>query len=349
MHQQLEKERSISSVYYILQGKQSIQTIQDTHLFGLDDYFGVFKRLNKQQYMKNIQQLESHGYLQKQEMDNHFKVTEKGKRWLMKTKGLLKKYPMNGQRYHQSNQLFYSRLLLLVQVWTNAQHHNYSYIPMIEDKATENWVKQMYHHSKTKINYCLKTLFDELSSIFVHIEEDAVNVWVEQLTGYQWIGRTTYQLAQEYHKSTEDIHLVTTSVNHSILHQIEVAPLVYPLLTSIASVPNLDDQLTESSRKTATLFNKGYTLEEIAIKRKLKINTICDHVVEIALHHPDFPLESYVPVDIQAEIYSAVQQLGSFKLKLIKEKVSGDISYFDIRLVLACIQKERKKIDGEDN
>lgn len=47
----MQKERSISAVYYLLQGKQSIQTIQDAQLFGLTEYFGVYKNLTKRRFL----------------------------------------------------------------------------------------------------------------------------------------------------------------------------------------------------------------------------------------------------------------------------------------------------------
>lgn len=83
----------------------------------------------------------------------------------------------------------------------------------------------------------------------------------------------------------------------------------------------------------------GHSLVEIAQKRRLQINTIYDHVVEIALKEHSFNISKYAPEEVQQEIIEVMKQLHSYKLKDIKQAVRDDISYFQIRLVIARLDE----------
>ena len=73
------------------------------------------------------------------------------------------------------------------------------------------------------------------------------------------------------------------------------------------------------------------------------MNTIYDHIVEIALHDDNFPIEPFVSREKQDEIFKAAEKLKTRKLKLIKEAVGEDIDYFQIRLALT----KRHRSNGE--
>src|SRR5699024_5488346 len=163
--------------------------------------------------------------------------------------------------------------------------------------------------------------------------ELGLEIWVSQLTSHNYIGQTMYQLAQEYSLSVKDIQLMTISVTHHILRELSRDSTAYPLLSSIARFESENDTLTKSARITNKLLKQHYTLEQIAIVRKLKMNTIYDHIVEISLHDPTFSLDMFIDPSVQEVIYDAIQDVNTFKLKTIKENLNGDISYFEIRLV----------------
>jgi uncharacterized protein YpbB len=82
------------------------------------------------------------------------------------------------------------------------------------------------------------------------------------------------------------------------------------------------------------LLNQGFTAEEIASFRNLKISTIEDHLVEFALNVKDFSINSYVDEDIQLKILEISRQESTRQLKVIRNTLKT-ASYFQIRLVLA--------------
>src|SRR5699024_1045731 len=101
-------------------------------------------------------------------------------------------------------------------------------------------------------------------------------------------------------------------------------------------------KISASANHTYQLLRKGYPIEKIAQMRQLKENTICDHIVEISLHVSSFSITKYVNQDVQDQIIRAIELTKSYKLKDIKGKLSEDISYFQIRLVLTKINMHKK-------
>ena len=92
--------------------------------------------------------------------------------------------------------------------------------------------------------------------------------------------------------------------------------------------------LSSSSWETYKFLKNGKSIEEIAQLRKLKKNTIEDHIVEISLIDSTFSIDHFVVPEVQKQIVEVVQQLHTKRLKTIKEHLHN-VDYFAIRLVLS--------------
>lgn len=335
----LQNDRSVNAVYYLLQGKQSIQTIQDAHLYDLSQYYRIYKRLSKEKYLQSIYNLKKDGFLYNDHDNNRMYITNKGIKWLKTHEDIALTWYGNGMLYHQIDDMFYKRLLLLIQVWTNAKKLERSYIPIVEEPEIRLWIKQFFQTTKSKIPEYLQTLYDELSNIFMKVMNPMyVEIFVLQLTSYKQIGLADVQLAKKYKLSIEDIELITINMTHHILETINKYPSKFQVLRQITKGITQTSQLTQSASKTKYFIEKGFTLEQVAHRRKLKINTIYDHIVEIAIAEQDFLWQNYVTKDVIDEIICALREVDSYSLKEIKRHVSESISYFQIRLVLAKYQ-----------
>lgn len=339
LQQRTGSERSISAVYYLLKGNPSIQTIQDTYLFQLEAYFGIYRTLHKNRFMATVRQLESEGMLEETATENHYKLTNKASKWLQANEAAGQLPYLNGMKWKQTADVFYKRLLLITQVWTNAQKRYTAYIPIVEDREVEQWVKNLYRSTKHRVDSSLAQLYKELFTLLDLLPERQAAVWVYQLTGYQSIGMTFLQLADTYKVEEEDIYLITMHVNHFLLKKIEERPENFPLLVHIARVNQVEKKLTASASKTKEMLQKQASLEGIAQARQLKMNTIYDHIVEISLQDPSFSLAPYVEKKAQQKIMRAIQKANSFRLRKIKEQTDDTITYFQIRLVLTRIKE----------
>ena len=160
-------------------------------------------------------------------------------------------------------------------------------------------------------------------------------MFVGQLTSFNDIGKTIDQLAYDYNIPREEVYLLTVNALHYCLDQIlkdsEQFPLLFLLLPDIKEM----NTVTQSARITKQYLDQGLSLKDIAAKRTLKVNTIYDHIVELAMADAAFPVKHFVSEEMEERIVSAANRLQTYKLKDIKDAVGDDVSYFQLRLVIA--------------
>ncbi|SFA73294.1 Uncharacterized protein YpbB [Lentibacillus halodurans] len=330
-----EEERSISAIYHLLKGKRSIQTVQDSHTYQLNHFYGIYPSLHKQDFDEQIHELIQRNLIVLNN-DNAASPTEMGDNWIRKQEGNVSAQHFNGMAYYKKAAVFWERLLLLIQTMTNSKKNHFHFIPVIDKPPITDWVKGQYHQWRNHQTVFLNQLYKELYEILQHFSEMEARIFVDSLTGYKHFGMSSFQLADHYGLKQIDIPLVKTAITHHMLSLINQHPKTYPLFARFLTALPQEARITNSASKTKEFLDMQYTAEEIAVKRHLKLNTIYDHLIEIALYDESFPLEHYVNPDDHAEILAAINNTSSYKLKDIKQEISETISYFQIRLVLAA-------------
>ncbi|WP_330949583.1 helix-turn-helix domain-containing protein [Virgibacillus sp. MG-45] len=326
---QIKDRRSINSIFYLLKGKKSIQTIHDAEIFQLERFFGIHKTLHIDTFEAVIQQMRSDGLIMKGAIkDSFLSVTE-----IEKVPTDFRAY-FNGLKFESIAPTFMNRLLLLIQTYTNSQMKNKSFIPIIDIPDIIAWVKYFYRQNKNREADILPEMYHELHCLLQYVDDMEASLFVDRLTGYQHYGMSTGQLKEKYKISKDDVILLHTAVVHKMISLIHQEKKDYPLLQGLVDYEEYTSILTASAQKTFRFFKMGLTVEEISRKRGLKKNTIYDHMVEIALHEQEFPFHQFVDEQAQPLILQAIKTNPSHRLRDIRSTVGDSISYFQIRLML---------------
>jgi uncharacterized protein YpbB len=326
-------ERTIYSIFHLLQGKRSSQTIQDAHLYKITPYFYTYPTVTRTGLEKMIDRLKQRGLVE-EIAETRVVLTEKGERSLEQQSAEYKLPDyLNGWKYHQVTDTFWERLTLLIQVSSNLINHERSFIPVRNKRETLLWVKQ-YIKQQNEDRYKLaERLYGELISALDN-EMTRPELVVLRLTGFKKIGLTTMQASEKTGMEPAHYHFEFLNCLHALFDRVLGNEHTYPLLSGLIKKAERSVPLTISTDKTYRLMQKGYTLEEVAAVRNLKQSTIEDHVVEIALSINEFNIDDYLDQEKRERILQAAQQNGAKKLKKIKEQVA-EATYFEIRLVLA--------------
>ncbi|MGG1675103.1 helix-turn-helix domain-containing protein [Neobacillus sp. NRS-1170] len=326
----LNRERTIYSIYHLLNGKKSSQTIQDAHLFSLKHLFGIYDTLTRESFENII-----HNMVEKKWIHNcgeqRFILTPDGEVNLNDNK--MPSF-LNGWDYHPFTMNFWERLSLLVQVASNFVYHETQYIPIQKNKDVHFWLKTIIKEVQVPRQKMGSMLYSELVDSFKEANNTDPSVLIFRLTGYQQIGLTSEQTAMRLNMDIHDYNIEFINIIHYLLQKINREPKHFPLLSLLMRDLKQNNELTISSRKTWNLLTQGYSPEIIADIRHLKLSTIEDHFVEFALHINDFSIDDYVEKNLQDTILEISRQTKSRQLKLIRDKVKM-ASYFQIRLVLA--------------
>jgi uncharacterized protein YpbB len=327
-------ERTIYGVFHLLKGKRSAQTIQDGAFFGLLAYFGLFPTLNRGELEKDVEKLVLSGLAQWLPPDRVW-ITDEGKERIHKYhQEHLFLRDLEGWRYNSYTEEVWLRFNLFVQVLTNMVENNRKFYPITHQMSVQNWVK---HHlpSESDRERVLKSIYYELVSFLSNCSEKQAIIFVHQLTGKTQIGLTRQQLSEQLSLCEEEVTLCHIATLHKLFNEIETNEKMYKHLQVFIKDLNHSVVLTESARRTFVLVGKGFTIDVICAKRQLKRSTVEDHLVEIAIQHPDFSIRPYVSAETETSIIHWSKTLQTSRLRELKEKLNNEVSYFMIRLVLA--------------
>ncbi|WP_062198328.1 YpbB family protein [Massilibacterium senegalense] len=329
---QMNGERTPSGVYHLLTGKRSQQSIQDAKWYHLTPFYAAYMTYSKEDFKKDMRFLLEKGYVYCTEQ-NLF-VTDDGKK---QVPFFMEKIPkeLDGFTYGYVAIHFWRRLILYIQSLTNVVFHSGGFIPVITHYPTKLWVKQHFPKTKQERQFMCHQLYKELTNILIPLTDRQKELIVFQCTSDRVAGVTVPQLAKQYQEDETYVAIQFHAGLHQIIKEVIKQSEDYPVLYMCMKDVIKPYALTHTANETWNFVQRGYTVEEIASIRRLKISTIEDHLVEIALNIPTFSIDPYVSSTIIEEVKQKTKQQASRKLKVLKQSLSEDVSYFQIRLVLA--------------
>ena len=326
-----QQERTISAAYHLLKGKRSGQTIQDVGLFKLYPFFGILPKLPRPKFDEQIDLLFAKNTIVIEE-NGYYEMTEIGRELAAQPLAI----QFDGWHYRGNEHVFFGRLSLIVQSLSHQANHVKAFIPIERNEQTQQWVRQFLVQQRYQQQVLQPLLYEEMANSLqkLQVEEKVKDLIMYRLSGYNEPGFTWQQLAFGFHMQEMDVQLLYISGLHAWLHEIHREPSRYPLLSKIAHDIRVEALLTSSANETAKLYKNGRSIDEISHIRRLKMSTIEDHIVEIAMNDAQFSIDPFVSTEDQAKILTAVEDYDTKRLKTLKELLPH-VSYFQLRLTLA--------------
>ncbi|WP_409251215.1 helix-turn-helix domain-containing protein [Bacillus sp. SCS-153A] len=328
-------ERTIYSIYHLLKGKRSSQTIQDAHLYSLTSLFYSFPIIDRKDFEKLASRLNESNLISESEPERYI-LTKEGHHQL-EVFFREKPFPasLNGWLYGSSVEQLWKRLSLLVQVLSQYIRAQQKYYPVQRDRDVQRWIKRFLQEPPVPLKDLNHLLYSEMVSLAKQETfPDDAGLLICRLTGGEYIGLTRGQAAEKYGMGEDEYWFRFLNVLHYIMQKALEQKTLYPILYSLILdlVPEIS--LTQSSEETYKLLKRGFGIKRIAQIRRLKESTIEDHVVEIALNDSRFSIEGFIPEEEIKQVIQKAKEVNKRKLKPIKEALP-QLSYFQIRLTLA--------------
>jgi uncharacterized protein YpbB len=333
--EKFSNERTVHSVYHLLKGKKTSQTIQDAKLFNAEKFFATMKHMTRQQFDQIIKRI-----MQQQlitiTQNNNYTITMQGQKVINDFRKNTKiPSHLNGLLYSSISKTFWERFSLFVQVLSHATAGKQKYSPIIINERAAWWVKKNIPHASKRIDIA-NALYEECLLLLEQLPESEASIFTMRLSRVNRIGYTNEQVATKLGMDLQEVHFIFQSACHFIVGQVLNNKEGFPVLSKFFDGERNEITMTKTAQDTLKLLQFGKSLTDIMKIRQLKRSTIEDHIVEIASNEKHFGLEPYVTQSEQSEIHSAINKANSKKLKEIKEYTTNDqITYFKIRLVLA--------------
>lgn len=325
---QMNGQRTLNAGLHLLRGKKSGQTLTDVEYFNVKPFFGILPKLEDETYVNAADALIDAGLIIQD--DKFIRLTEKGQQRVEE----LPPFHFRGWDYRGREMIFFSRVALLVQTLSYMREGDSSFNPIQRDRDTQLFVKQLLVRRPITNPSFAKQFGEELKRALIESGMHDVQkyIFVCRLSGKNDTAKTWDQLAVELDDAPDAIRLQFIESLHRLLATVE-EQVKYPFLHKIAFDIKVHSYLTESAMQTKRLFDQGYSMASIASIRKLKMSTIEDHIIEMAMNDKHFPVTHFVSEKQIQAVVSKSAELGTKRLKLLKNEFET-ISYFELRLIL---------------
>ncbi|MCR6110618.1 helix-turn-helix domain-containing protein [Bacillus sp. A301a_S52] len=337
-------EKSLNGVIHLLKGKRSAQTIQDIMLFNLQSYAAMLKQWGFSELDNNVTELKVKGWIS--DTDKVALLTEEGIK-KMKHASLQYEIPpqFNGLKYEWDNtaEHVWQSIALLVQSISYLKMNHSMFIPISYHHSAQTTVRKIVLNHGNVLSMG-NQVYNELTDMLQKLPDEKATLFVDRLTSSDRIGKTYEQLASRFHHDALYTFIQFRGIIHTFISQIEEAS-TYPMLSQLIPENRTSLNLTHTAEITRKLLMNGYTRDEIAKRRDLKKSTIEDHIIEIAIHDEHFDYQPYITNDQLTLIENTARKLQTNRLKVIKDHLNGDVSYFQIRLGLS---RKRRDLHASD-
>lgn len=318
--------RRYQAIYYTLVGKRTTSNLYAGLAYGLLKWLQIYPNLELAQFQAELTQLQEKGWLMVE--DRQAWLTPAGadqKATLMTTLEWPTHYygPEMGHL-----QQFQSRLFLAIQIMSEYSHHNTHYFPIetsMRDRVqVVSWFKQHKQDSEMVTQFK-----QELQLILTQLTPVQADLLANRLVGHQIIGQSQQQLAQ---KLTITPLIVTIRLLDAQAHFFAILSqhtIDYPLLAGLLSP--LDAILSLSTAQTWMLLQQGQSIETISQKRRVKLGTIREHILETAILQPQFPFERFISPDLETALAALMTEMPDLTFNAAHEQLPT-LDFFSYRL-----------------
>lgn len=333
---QMNGQRTLNAGLHLLRGKKSGQTLTDVEYFNVKPFFGILPKLEEAAYTTAADELLQSGLIAQEE--KFIKLTKEGKRRV----NALPEFHFNGWDYRGREMIFFARISLLVQTLSYVRYGEKSFTPIQRDREIQLFIKQLLVQQPITDPAFSKQIGDELKSALLKSGMNDVQKYIFacRLSGRTESAKTWDQLAVEIEGTEYDLRLLFIEALHRLLPILEDSD-AFPFLNKLTYDIKVNSYLTDSALHTKRLFDKGLTMENIAVIRKLKMSTIEDHIIEMAMNDVRFPVSRFVSEEKIREVVSKSEEMGTKRLKLLKNEFEA-LSYFELRLILTTYKEVDK-------
>ncbi|UTR14599.1 helix-turn-helix domain-containing protein [Salipaludibacillus sp. LMS25] len=337
-------ERSLNGIIHLLRGKRSAQTIQDIMLFDLQPYAAMLKHWKQYDVNSNVTELKVKGLIRNTEKVAC--LTGVGLKKL-KDATVLYEIPLqfNGLKYEWDNtaEHVWQSIALLVQSISYLKLNQSQFIPISYHHSAQATVRNIVlkHGNVSRMG---EQVYNELTNMLQTLPDEKAALFVKRLTSSDSVGKTYDQLASHFHNDALYTFILFREVIHIVIRHIKQTSK-YPILSQVVPEKRMPLNLTYTAEITRKLLMNGYTRDEIANRRTLKKSTIEDHIIEIAIHDENFNYQPYITTEQLLLIEKTAKKLQTNKLKIIKDHLNENVSYFQIRLALS---RKRRDLHAND-
>lgn len=230
------------------------------------------------------------------------------------------------------------RLALAVQVVSQYAHRTNRYYPVNTDLITRQAVRQWF--TQVKHQQPGKQLLTALTTSLATTSPLTAAVTVAGFSGFHQPGLTWQQLADQTGRTPWEMYCTHLEGVVAIAQAARQADSpFFSLLQPVWAIP-----VTRSAQQTLQEVQQGRSLEQVAIRRHIKLSTVKEHLLEAAIMLPanQFPYERLLNQTEKDRLLAALPAaIDEWEFTALPPELLRQTDFFIFRL-LAIEQGKRK-------
>lgn len=291
--------RRVRVIENTLKNRRTVSTLFWAKQYGLLRWTGADRALSRQQFEHSIKEL----------VDAHLIQLASDGRALLTTAGVLRQEELLTENYQPCFFDWYwlantrrveQRLLLGIQVVSELAYHNRYYAPVVNEYYEQQLVKRWLLNWRGNIIADLWKELELFGNSLESADKRLANYFFYSLVGHHINGNSPVQLSAQLALPGGQMLVIKQD---ALLAVAAFANSYHGALNSLLADLISTNPLSHSASQTLMLFQQGFTIRQIAQKRKLKANTIREHLLEAAIVDPDsIDWEELLPADVRTEL-----------------------------------------------
>lgn len=330
--------RRIKLIQNLLNGKRTVSTLFWAMRYGILQYSAILKTYDLNSINDAIKELIVEG-LAKQVDEFQYQLTIKGQIKKDSVKESFYILQNTSYQYDYDVNEFKARILLAIQSVSEYSYQNKNYYPVKADMKSAMIVKRWFIQNKAEI---VSRLENYLTKYLTQVDEKKANIIAQQMIGHDVYGMTTGQLADSMNISKVEAFFMEYDGWVDFINYIinDDDQLLFPLINDVRTL-----KMNHHAIQTYKQFVSGNTLDQIANNLNVKLSTIREHLLEMAIWLPEskFPYSKIVSAEDERTLRQAFdnQPIDDWQFRQISEKT--DINFFEFRIYQILRSKQDVK------
>lgn len=245
------------------------------------------------------------------------------------SKDQLKLYPF----FHYASEVSFISFVLLLQTVSEYLYQSNTYYPSTNRLFIQQHVKRLFLQIKSENQFL--ALAKEVYQLTQQIEKEVGSCYfIHLLYGHQITPTSIESIAQQYEVSVEDIASKLFIEKNYILNAFKLSD--YKILSQLyVRVP-----LHLNTNDTYQRLLSGETIEMIEVKKRIRIHTIQDHIIEIMIKGYPIDISSFITSEEYESILPVLKAHQFGKLKSYYE-LSPIKDYFKLKIAIVKYKLEQ--------
>lgn len=288
--------RRYKSIYYTLIGKVTVSNLFAAATYQLLPYYHLYPKLKWTVFQAWLDTWQKQHWLELSTEDATAWLTPEGQQ--QKAQDLQGDFwPQSYNYWHLGDgQLQWQRLLLAVQVVSNADHQESDYQPLTESLQAQQTVKRWFYQGQAQD----RTAFSqELQHLLTQMTPKSAELLANSFSSTSFVGLSQQQLQQLTHYSATQLPLAQLEALSQLLQLRRQYPQQYPQISQLLPLPA--SPLPASVAQTYRSVLAGLSGPQLLRSRPLKPATFKEHLLMAAILIPDFPFRAAAVCELRQQ------------------------------------------------